>query len=130
MKRLLGIKSFVFALLMLGVGVSLGLAQLASAQSRKATPTVLSFLHHAHPDGHALLLLLANPGPTPVPNTPLNDLGQGTYTRDGESEEGGLYPDGSNQRPMDHDIAGQAIAAAITPRGPDGSPTPPNKGGK
>ena len=130
MKRLLGIKFFVFALLMLGVGVSLGLAQLASAQSREATPTVCPSCTTPTPTPTPSCSCSPTPDPTPVPSTPLNDLGQGTYTRDGESEEGGLYPDGTNQRPMDHDIAGQAIAAAITPRGPDGSPTPPNKGGK
>src|SRR6476646_1805645 len=130
MKTLLGIKFFAFALLVLGVGVSLGLAQSESAQSPILTPTPCPSCTTPTPTPTPSCPCSPTPVPTPVPNTPLNDLGQGTYTRDGESEEGGLYPDGSNQRPMDHDIAGQAIAAAITPRGPDGSPTPPTQGGK
>ena len=60
------------------------------------------------------------PTRTPRPNKPLNDLGQGSY----RGYVGGLYPNGSNQRPTPHDIAGQAIAAAITPVNAWGTPTP------
>ena len=62
-----------------------------------------------------------------MPNIPLNDLGPRTYKRSPGTwgSKGGLYKEGSNQRPTHHDMAGQAIAATvITPRGQDGSPTP------
>lgn len=132
-KTLLGIKFFAFALFplfALGVAVSLGLAQSESAQSPILTPIACPSCTSPTPTATPSCSCKPTPTATPPLNTPLNDLGPGTYTRDGESEQGGLYPDGSNQRPMDHDIAGQAIAAAITPRGPDGSPTPPAQGGK
>ena len=64
----------------------------------------------------ALLLLPAaghasNCAVTSVGKTPLDDLGPGTY----QGQQGGLYPDGENQRPPAHDAAGRAIAEAITP---------------
>ena len=62
MKTLLGIKCFAFALLVLGVRVSLGLAQSEFGSISDFNTNLLSFLHLAQPDGHALLLLLANPG--------------------------------------------------------------------
>ncbi|HEY6196601.1 MAG TPA: hypothetical protein VI504_16345, partial [Candidatus Eisenbacteria bacterium] len=42
---------------------------------------------------------------------PLNDLGAGFY----QGVQGGLYPGGSNQRPVAHNAAGVAIANAIGP---------------
>src|SRR6476646_6071082 len=119
MKTFLHIAFFAFALLTLGVGGSRGPAQSESAQSPISThlrcPSCTSPTLTATPSCSCS----TTPVPTLVSKTPRNDLGPGMYTRVGESEQGGLYPDGSNQRPMNHDIAGQAIAAAIRPRGPD-----------
>ncbi len=51
--------------------------------------------------------------------TPLTDLGTGTYL----GSPGGLYPEGSNQRPVDHEAAGMAIALnEIRPVDADGNP--------
>jgi len=59
--------------------------------------------------------------------TPLTDLGKNTYVRmDGQTTTytGGLYPDGSNVRPPQHEAAGLAIASQITPLNKDGQPDP------
>jgi hypothetical protein len=48
---------------------------------------------------------------TTVGKTPLDDLGPGTY----QGQQGGLYPNGENQRPPAHDAAGRAISEAIAP---------------
>jgi lysophospholipase L1-like esterase len=56
---------------------------------------------------------------------PLTDLGANEYIRlDGQATGfmGGLYPDGRNQRPPDHETAGQAIAATIVPLNELGEP--------
>jgi hypothetical protein len=37
---------------------------------------------------------------------------------------GGLYPDGSNERPPEHDAAGQELASSIVPLGADGREDP------
>lgn len=58
---------------------------------------------------------------------PLTELGLETYTRmDGQVTEftGGLYPDGSNVRPAEHEAAGQALAAQIVPLDVEGRPDP------
>ena len=58
---------------------------------------------------------------------PLTDLGDMVYTRmDGQkfAFTGGLYPDGSNTRPQDHEAAGLAIASQILPLDVDGNPDP------
>jgi hypothetical protein len=50
---------------------------------------------------------------------PLSELGTQPYTRmDGQvtSYSGGLYPNGSNTRPADHEAAGRAAAEQIQPR--------------
>jgi hypothetical protein len=60
---------------------------------------------------------------------PLTELGNQEYVRmDGKHTgfSGGLYPDGSNQRPPEHEAAGLALAGQITPRAPNGSPDPQN----
>lgn len=57
--------------------------------------------------------------------TPLTDLGANEYVRiDGQATgfTGGLYPDGRNQRPPDHEAAGQTIAASIVPLNETGEP--------
>jgi hypothetical protein len=60
---------------------------------------------------------------TSTPMVPINDLGTGTYL----GAEGGLYPNGSNQRPTDHDSAGIAIAQSIQPLDANGNPDPNGK---
>ena len=58
---------------------------------------------------------------------PLTELGNTPYVRMGGQKTeftGGLYPDGSNQRPAEHEAAGLAIAAQITPLNRDGQPDP------
>ena len=60
---------------------------------------------------------------------PLTDLGNEVYTRmDGQktSFTGGLYPNGSNQRPPEHEAAGLALASQITPLNETGQPDPAN----
>jgi len=70
---------------------------------------------------------------TVTPNTPLNDLGQGTYYPTGSPSpspsttpvQGGLYPGGSNQRPATHNSDGLSIAQnKIFPRKLNGDPDP------
>jgi Cu/Ag efflux protein CusF len=58
------------------------------------------------------------PGNTPVPRPfdsfklkPLTELGTGEY----HGSQGGLYPDGKNQRPAAHEMAGIALARSIRP---------------
>jgi len=60
---------------------------------------------------------------------PLTELGAATYTRmDGQetSYTGGLYPDGSNTRPPEHEAAGLEAAAQIVPLDVEGNPDPEN----
>ncbi len=60
---------------------------------------------------------------------PLIDLGNEVYTRmDGQktSFTGGLYPNGSNQRPPEHEAAGVALASQIIPLDETGQPDPAN----
>lgn len=54
---------------------------------------------------------------------PLNDLGTGLYA----GEVGGLYPGGSNQRPLSHDLALDRVGRILL-RDAQGSPDP--QGGK
>jgi len=58
-----------------------------------------------------------------APLVPINDLGSGTYL----GEEGGLYPNGSNVRPADHDAAGVSIAQGIQPLDANGNVDPNGK---
>ena len=56
---------------------------------------------------------------------PLTDLGSNVYVRmDGQTTDyiGGLYPDGSNTRPPEHEAAGLAMAGQITPLDVKGAP--------
>ncbi|HZE57678.1 MAG TPA: PKD domain-containing protein [Chthoniobacterales bacterium] len=59
---------------------------------------------------------------TSTGNVPLPDLGPGTY----RGYLGGLYPNGSNQRPPAHDAAGRAIANQIQPLNAAGQPDATN----
>ena len=54
---------------------------------------------------------------TSVGLIPLNDLGSGTY----QGQQGGLYPGGSNNRPMSHDVAGLGVTSQIQPLNAAGS---------
>ena len=56
--------------------------------------------------------------------TPLNDLGSGLYLG---AYEGGLYEGGANTAPADHNAAGAAKAAAITPLDAAGAAAPGGK---
>ena len=62
---------------------------------------------------------------TSTPIVPLTDLATGTYW----GYQGGLYPNGSNTRPYDHDADGVSIAGAIRPLDADGNYDPDGKYG-
>jgi dipeptidyl aminopeptidase/acylaminoacyl peptidase len=51
--------------------------------------------------------------------TPLTDLGTNKY----QGFPGGLYPDGKNSRPADHEAAGKALAKLVQPLAADGKPS-------
>ena len=58
-------------------------------------------------------------------STPLNDLGAAEYIRMGGQNtgfSGGLYPQGSNQRPPEHEAAGVRLGHQITPLDASGNP--------
>jgi hypothetical protein len=58
-------------------------------------------------------------------STPLNDLAGLEYMRmdgTGTGAYGGLYPNGSNSRPSDHEAAGRMIARQVAPLDANGSP--------
>lgn len=62
-------------------------------------------------------------------STPLIDLGSEVYIRmDGQNTgfSGGLYPNGSNQRPASHEAAGIPIGRQIVPLDENGNPDPQN----
>jgi hypothetical protein len=54
---------------------------------------------------------------------PLTELGKEKY----QGFEGGLYPNGENARPAEHEKAGLEIAKSIRPLGPDGKPAADGK---
>ena len=56
--------------------------------------------------------------------TPINDLGTGLYLN---QYQGGLYENGLNTVPSDHDTAGRAIAATIQPLDANGNPSATGK---
>lgn len=60
---------------------------------------------------------------TTTPIVPLNDLGTGTYL----GSQGGLYPNGSNVRPPDHDAAGVGFAQQVQPLDSNGNPSSTGK---
>lgn len=62
--------------------------------------------------------------------TPLTELGNAEYVRmEGglTGYRGGLYPDGANARPPEHEAAGLAAAARIQPLDETGQPSPDGK---
>jgi Cu/Ag efflux protein CusF len=58
-----------------------------------------------------------------IPLKPLDELGAGKY----QGYVGGLYPDGRNVRPSDHEAAGMKLAAQVRPLNAEGKP---DAGGK
>ena len=58
------------------------------------------------------------------PLVPINDLGLGYYLG---AEEGGLYANGSNVRPADHDSSGVSMAQQIQPLDSNGNPSSTGK---
>jgi hypothetical protein len=60
---------------------------------------------------------------TSNPMVPLTDLGTGSYL----GTEGGLYLNGSNVMPSDHDADGVALAQSIGPLDSNGNPDPTGK---
>lgn len=68
---------------------------------------------------------LMDPSLTELGYIPLPDLGMGTYTRDGHTEAGGLYPDGWATRPPDFEAAVREIARRqVQPLDAQGNPDP------
>ena len=58
------------------------------------------------------------------PLIPINDLATGYYLN---TEEGGLYPNGSNVRPASHNSSGVSAAQGIGPLDANGNPSPSGK---
>ncbi len=58
------------------------------------------------------------------PLVPINDLGTGYYLN---SEEGGLYANGSNVRPSQHDSDGKTFANEVQPLDQNGNPSSSGK---
>ncbi|HBI45372.1 MAG TPA: hypothetical protein DDY78_21345 [Planctomycetales bacterium] len=54
---------------------------------------------------------------------PLTELGLSEY----EGYKGGLYPDGKNERPGEHEVAGVALAKTVRPLDADGKPAADGK---
>src|SRR5207244_6822737 len=54
---------------------------------------------------------------------PLTELGTGEY----QKFQGGLYPDGKNERPTAHEAAGLALAKQVQPFDADGKPSADGK---
>ena len=68
---------------------------------------------------------LMDPSLTELGYIPLPDLGPGTYTRDGHTELGGLYPDGWCIRPPELEARALDIARnQIQPLDAQGNPDP------
>ena len=64
-----------------------------------------------------------NQAGTALPEVNLPDLGSGSYL----GSEGGLYPNGSNDRPADHEADGLALANGIVPLDTNGNYDPNGK---
>jgi len=73
--------------------------------------------------GTCPLIARADCSLTSTGNVPLDDLGQGTYG----GFAGGLYPNGANTRPAQHNSSGLTIASEVRPLNASGSPDPNGK---
>jgi hypothetical protein len=79
----------------------------------------------APPQGSAEPQNLMDPSLVQLGYIPLSDLGPGTYTRDGHTELGGLYPDGWCIRPPEWEARALEIARnQIQPLDAQGNPDP------
>jgi hypothetical protein len=106
-----------------GVGTSMFSVQ---AKDSSVPPTIRSkqmTLTVAAPTGADCNMISKNVAGTNTPLVPLDILATGTYL----GEEGGLYPNGSNLRPTDHDSFGVGLAAGIQPLDANGNPDPNGK---
>ena len=88
-----------------------------------STSTVQFTLPVGAPTGASCQYIQANVAGSTTPIMPLPDLGTGTYL----GAQGGLYPNGSNIMPADHDADGLAFANAIQPLDANGNPDPNGK---
>lgn len=86
------------------------------------TASSLMTMYVGAPTGASCQNISWNVAGTSTPITALNDLGTGTYL----GTEGGLYLNGSNTMPAQHDSDGVGFADAIQPLDADGTPDPVN----
>ena len=107
----------------LGVGRYLFTAQVTDSSSPPKKASAPLVLPVGAPTGASCWNIVSHVGTTNNPLIALTDLGTGTYL----GEEGGLYPNGSNVRPADHDAAGVTIAQSIQPLDVNGNPDPTGK---
>ena len=77
------------------------------------------------PTGAKCSNIFWNVAGTQDPLIPITDLGTGTYL----GAEGGLYPNGSNVMPANHQADGVSIADSIQPLDSNGNPDPNGKYG-
>jgi hypothetical protein len=89
--------------------------------------TLFEFLAETREGKPVLASIRVAPGQRTSPDhasfKPLTEMGTSQYL----GFAGGLYPDGKNQRPADHEAAGRKLAEHIRPLGSDGQP---DDGGK
>jgi hypothetical protein len=88
---------------------------------------VIAIFWIAPQHGEAQPRNLMDPSLTELGYIALPDLGQGTYTRDGRTEIGGLYPNGWSIRPPEFEATALQIARTqIQPLDAQGNPDPEN----
>jgi len=90
--------------------------------SATATATLTLIVYAA--TGSRCNTIIFNAGDGSGPLVPINDLGTGSYLG---AEEGGLYANGSNVRPAQHDTDGVTFASGIQPLDSNGNPSPTGK---
>jgi hypothetical protein len=96
--------------------------QVSDTSSPPKTVTAPFSLAVAAPTGANCDDIIFN-GANGQPLIPLNDLGTATFL----NQQGGLYPNGSNVRPADHDADGVKLAKGIVPLDANGNPDPNGK---
>ncbi len=95
----------------------------AQVQDSSGTATTSSFVLPVNaPTGAVCNNISFNVAGSSSPLTPISDLGSNTYL----GSTGGLYGNGSNDRPASHDAAGVATANTIVPLDAYGNPDPVN----